>query len=132
MAATAAIQIGELSRRTSCNIETIRYFERVGIVATPPRTSGGRRVYGAGHVRVLGFIRGARFPGSWQHASNVPPGTTQADAVAALKKKQGAVVDDRVVRALEGTKYLCFGVGLCQVLQTLTNTYSSWKHRARA
>ena len=31
-----------------------------------------------------GFIRGARFPGSWQHASNVPPGTTHADAVAAL------------------------------------------------
>ena len=55
---------------------------------------------------------------------------SHADAVAALKKKQGAVVDDRVVRALEGTKYLCFGVGLCQVLQTLTNTYSSWKHYA--
>ncbi|WP_257211712.1 MerR family transcriptional regulator [Sphingobium sp. IP1] len=54
------LAIGELSRRTGVNIETIRYFERVGIVATPPRTSGGRRVYGAGHVRVLGFIRGAR------------------------------------------------------------------------
>ena len=31
-----------------------------------------------------GFIRGARFPGSWQHASNVPAGTTHADAVQAL------------------------------------------------
>ena len=60
MAATGAIQIGELSRRTGCNIETIRYFERGGSVATPPRAGGGRRVYGAGHVRVLGFIRGAR------------------------------------------------------------------------
>jgi MerR family mercuric resistance operon transcriptional regulator len=38
------LAIGELSRRTGVNIETIRYFERVGIVATPPRTSGGRRV----------------------------------------------------------------------------------------
>ena len=36
------LAIGELSRRTGVNIETIRYFERVGIVATPPRTSGGR------------------------------------------------------------------------------------------
>lgn len=54
------IAIGELSRRTGVNIETIRYFERVGVLATPPRTSGGRRVYGADHVRALGFIRRAR------------------------------------------------------------------------
>jgi len=54
------IPIGELSRRTGVNIETIRYFERVGVLAAPPRTSGGRRVYGADHVRVLGFIRRAR------------------------------------------------------------------------
>ncbi|HEX7852063.1 MAG TPA: helix-turn-helix domain-containing protein [Sphingobium sp.] len=52
--------IGELSRRTGVNIETIRYFERVGVIATPPRTSGGRRVYGTGYVRILGFIRRAR------------------------------------------------------------------------
>ena len=37
-----SITIGELSRRTGVNIETIRYFERVGVLATPPRTSGGR------------------------------------------------------------------------------------------
>ena len=54
------IAIGELSRRTGVNIETIRYFERVGVLATPPRTSGGRRVYGADHVRALSFIRRAR------------------------------------------------------------------------
>ena len=54
------IAIGELSRRTGVNIETIRYFERIGVLATPPRTSGGRRVYGADHVRVLAFIRRAR------------------------------------------------------------------------
>lgn len=54
------IPIGELSRQTSVNIETIRYFERVGILAKPPRTSGGRRVYGADHVRALTFIRRAR------------------------------------------------------------------------
>ena len=35
-----SITIGELSRRTGVNIETIRYFERVGVLATPPRTSG--------------------------------------------------------------------------------------------
>src|SRR5204862_117266 len=55
-----SITIGELSRRTGVNIETIRCFERVGVLATPPRTSGGRRVYGTGHVRALGFVRRAR------------------------------------------------------------------------
>ena len=34
-----SIAIGELSRRTGVNIETIRYFERVGVLTTPPRTS---------------------------------------------------------------------------------------------
>lgn len=55
-----SIAIGELSRRTGVNIETIRYFERVGVLATPPRTSGGRRAYGVDHVRALGFVRRAR------------------------------------------------------------------------
>lgn len=54
------ISVGELSRRTGVNIETIRYFEKVGIIATPPRTNGGHRVYDEGHVRSLGFIRRAR------------------------------------------------------------------------
>ena len=60
MRVEAGIAIGELSRRTGVNIETIRYFERVGILPLPPRTGGGRRVYGTDHVRALGFIRRAR------------------------------------------------------------------------
>ena len=51
---------GELARRTGVNLETIRYFERVGILPAPPRTQGGHRVYGEAHVRALGFIRRAR------------------------------------------------------------------------
>ena len=54
------ITIGELSRRTGVNIETIRYFEKVGIVPSPPRTEGGHRVYDETHVRALRFIRSAR------------------------------------------------------------------------
>ena len=51
---------GELARRTGINLETIRYFERIGMLAAPPRTQGGHRVYGEEHVRALGFIRRAR------------------------------------------------------------------------
>lgn len=52
--------IGQLSQRTGVNIETIRYFEKVGLIASPPRTEGGHRVYGDDHLRALGFIRRAR------------------------------------------------------------------------
>ena len=51
---------GELARRTGVNLETIRYFERVGILPDPPRTDGGHRIYDETHVRTLGFVRRAR------------------------------------------------------------------------
>lgn len=54
-----AIAIGELSRRTRCNIETVRYYERIGIIPAPPRR-GRYRSYGAEDVARLGFVRRAR------------------------------------------------------------------------
>lgn len=57
--ADTAIQIGELSRRTGCNIETIRYYERIGLMPAPPRR-GRYRSYGGGDVGRLGFVRRAR------------------------------------------------------------------------
>ncbi|MBT9470928.1 MAG: helix-turn-helix domain-containing protein [Pseudomonadota bacterium] len=54
-----AIAIGELSRRTGCNIETIRYYERIGLMPAPPRR-GRYRSYGGGDVVRLGFVRRAR------------------------------------------------------------------------
>ena len=57
--ADQAIQIGELSRRTGCNIETIRYYERIGLMPAPPRR-GRYRSYGGQDVGRLGFVRRAR------------------------------------------------------------------------
>jgi len=54
------LSIGELSRSTGVNIETIRYYERIKILPTPPRTSSGRRVYGPPEIRSLTFIRRSR------------------------------------------------------------------------
>src|SRR5437660_10766 len=56
----AAISIGELSRRTGVNIETIRYYERINMMPKPPRTTSGRRVYGQTESRTLAFVRRAR------------------------------------------------------------------------
>src|SRR5262249_61749783 len=60
MARSAAIQIGELSRQTGCNVETIRYYERVGLLPRPPRSAGRDRLYDTGDVRRLAFVRRAR------------------------------------------------------------------------
>ena len=54
------LPIGELSRRSGVNIETIRYYERVRMLAAPPRTAGGRRVYDETDLRILVFIRRSR------------------------------------------------------------------------
>ena len=54
------LPIGELSRLSGVNIETIRYYERVKMMTPPPRTPSGRRVYGATDLRILTFIRRSR------------------------------------------------------------------------
>ena len=54
------LQIGELSKRSGVNIETIRYYERIKMLPPPPRTASGRRVYGSYEARILAFIRRSR------------------------------------------------------------------------
>ncbi|MFC0217602.1 helix-turn-helix domain-containing protein [Pseudochelatococcus lubricantis] len=53
------IPIGELSRRTGCNIETIRYYERIGLMPEPLRR-GRYRSYGPEDVGRLAFVLRAR------------------------------------------------------------------------
>ncbi len=52
--------IGALSTRTGVNIETIRYYEREGLLPHPPRTAGGHRSYSEDHLKRLTFIRRSR------------------------------------------------------------------------
>jgi len=52
--------IGALSKRTGCNIETIRYYERIGLMPPATRSGGGHRLYGEAQSRRLGFIRRTR------------------------------------------------------------------------
>jgi MerR family transcriptional regulator, mercuric resistance operon regulatory protein len=54
------IAIGALSKHTGTNIETVRYYERVGLLPAPARSSGGYRLYGTDHLKRLNFIRRAR------------------------------------------------------------------------
>ncbi len=54
------LSIGGLSQRTGVNIETIRYYERIGLLEKPPRTTGGHRSYALEHADRLRFIWRAR------------------------------------------------------------------------
>jgi len=55
-----SITIGKLSQATAVNVETIRYYERIGLLAAPLRTSSGYRSYTAQDVARLRFIKRGR------------------------------------------------------------------------
>ena len=57
---SAGLTIGRLAQSSGVNLETIRYYERIGLMPAPRRTEGGHRVYDRTHVRRLGFIRRSR------------------------------------------------------------------------
>ncbi len=52
--------IGELARRTGTKVQTIRYYEEIGLLPPPPRTAGNQRRYDRGRRQRLAFIRHAR------------------------------------------------------------------------
>jgi Cd(II)/Pb(II)-responsive transcriptional regulator len=54
------MKIGELARATGTPVETIRHYEREGLLPPPPRTEGNYRLYRAAEVERLGFIRQCR------------------------------------------------------------------------
>ena len=54
------LTIGRLADGAGVNLETIRYYERIGLMPKPGRTEGGHRNYASAHVRRLTFIRRAR------------------------------------------------------------------------
>ena len=47
------MKIGELARLTGTNVETIRYYERDGLLPIPARSDGNYRIYGDAHVQRL-------------------------------------------------------------------------------
>ncbi|OIJ41195.1 MULTISPECIES: Cd(II)/Pb(II)-responsive transcriptional regulator [Massilia] len=54
------MKIGELAQRTGCLVETVRFYERVGLLPPPDRHANNYRSYGQEHADRLGFIRHCR------------------------------------------------------------------------
>lgn len=57
---TAGYTIGHLARAAGTKVETVRYYERTGLIDAPARTGGNYRSYGDDALSRLSFIRRAR------------------------------------------------------------------------
>lgn len=130
----ATLSIGELGRRTHCKVQTIRWYEGVGLLPPPARTAGGHRVYGPAHLARLDFIRHARelgFPLDAVRAllalSDRPD--RPCEEAHALASVQLALVEDKL-RRLESLRVelarmtdACRGgaAAECRILETLAD-----------
>lgn len=132
MDAAGRIAIGALSRHTGTNVETVRYYERVGLLPAPARSSGGYRLYGTDHLKRLSFIRRARALGfslaevrkllTLADERRRPCSEVRAVASAHLEDVKGKIADlRRMERVLEETVARCEAGGgsHCAVIDAL-------------
>lgn len=126
--------IGELAKMTRTKAATIRYYERIGLMPEPARTSGNQRLFDERHVTRLAFIRHARelgFPLDAVRellalAAHPDEPCKQADQIAA--RQLGAVrarIDRMLALATELERMLdgCRrgSIGDCRVMQILSD-----------
>ncbi|MBL6935527.1 MAG: helix-turn-helix domain-containing protein [Alphaproteobacteria bacterium] len=60
MTVEASFTIGRLAKASGCKVQTIRYYEGIGLMPQPARSPGNQRLYGPAHVNRLSFIRHCR------------------------------------------------------------------------
>lgn len=129
-----SFNIGELGRRAHCKVQTIRWYEEVGLLPPPARSAGGHRVYEGRHQERLDFIRHARELGFPLDAvrtllalSDKPD--RPCEEAHALASAQLSLVEDKLQRLAalraELTRMTdeCSGgvVAECRILETLAD-----------
>ena len=130
--------IGRLGARAGVNLETVRYYERIGLMARPPRTEGGHRVYDGTHLKRLGFIRRSRELGfslaevrallGLVDGGNYTCAEVRTLTLAHLGEVRRRIADlRRLERSLDGMAERCTGeeVPECPIIDAL------WKGIAR-
>jgi MerR family mercuric resistance operon transcriptional regulator len=129
---SSRLAIGSLSKRTGCNVETIRYYERVRLLPAPGRSPGGYRLYGDQHLKRLTFIRRARALGfsidevrtllRLAHERKRPCAEVRVVAAAHLEDVRAKIADLRAMeRVLNETVAKC-ATGTrsdCPLIETL-------------
>ncbi len=54
------MKIGTLAKRSGCSVQTVRYYEKEGLISAPARTDGNFRLYDADALEKLSFIKNCR------------------------------------------------------------------------
>jgi MerR family copper efflux transcriptional regulator len=127
------ISIGMLAKQVNVNIETIRYYERIGLLAEPPRNKSGHRQYSAEEVKRTEFIKRCQALGfSLKEIQEIlelrmTPGSTCADMQSRVADKLTSV--DRKINeltqirdALTRLQKKCTGrgpIGQCPIIEEL-------------
>lgn len=126
------LTIGRVAEAAGCKVQTVRYYEQIGLIPAPPRSSGNQRVYDKSAVHRLTFIRHARELGFPLQAirdlislSDNPD--QSCDAADVIAKAQLDEVDLRIRRLsalrneLERMVEQCKGgrIADCRVLEVL-------------
>ena len=94
--------IGQVAKAAGVNVETVRYYQRRGLIGEPAKPPGGHRRYTDLVVRQIGFIRGAQ-----------QLGFSLEEVKGLIKVTDGA--DSRKVRALAEGKFAILGTRISQL-----------------
>jgi len=127
------LTIGQLAKKANVNLETIRYYERRGLLPEPPRNKSGHRQYSLEEVKRTEFIKRCQALGfSLKEVSEllslrVIPGTTCGDIKARVETKiadvEKRIVDlEKIREALLRMSSKCINkgpVGQCPILEEL-------------
>src|SRR5438128_889028 len=128
-----SLTIGHLAKETGVNLETVRYYERRGLLPKPPRTASGYRLFPAEATQRLRFIRRAQELGFSLTeirellALRVSPRTSRAEI---RKRAEGKLADiENKIKSLESMRKSlrkltssCAGCGpisKCPILESL-------------
>lgn len=129
----AGLSIGRVGTATATKVETIRYYERIGLLPKPGRSSGNYRLYANEHVHRLAFIRRARELGFAiedvrelldlaRHRERPCAGIDQIAARHLVTIEAKIATLKRLRRELRDTLLACAGgrVAECRVVQALS------------
>ena len=117
MAGHEQLTIGDLAARTGCRPETVRYYERAGIMPEPARSPGGHRIYTHADLKRLHFVRRCRdlgigLAGTRELLTLIDSGEGTCDELLASRDKTTIETDslDEAERRIRSWQ------GLCRVL----------------
>lgn len=121
------LSIGDIARETGVSADTLRYYEKMGLIAPLARTQAGYRMYGAEAVRIIRFIRGAKALSFTLEeirqllVLDASDKTTCADMLARTQKKMHEA--EQKIRELKAIKKLLDGL-----VKTCPGDGASLKH----